>query len=109
VSVLKITNDHLEIFHEGFCKDLHGHVKKEEGRLNPNPLRNQRSDAYESFCMHLNFKEGFGLNLNLKFWQWILMHPNRVSNEKITGLLTAVRSRSPTLQTPARSENPSAR
>jgi hypothetical protein len=56
----KIANDHLEIFHEGFEKDSHGRVMIEEGLLNQNPLRNRRSDAYESVCKHLNFWEGFG-------------------------------------------------
>jgi hypothetical protein len=54
----KIANDHLEIFHEGFGKDFLGHFMKEEGLLNPNPLRNRRSD-YESVCKHLNSFEIF--------------------------------------------------
>jgi hypothetical protein len=37
----KITNDHLEIFHEGFGKDSDGRVMKKEGLLNPKPLRNR--------------------------------------------------------------------
>jgi hypothetical protein len=46
----KIANDHLEIVHEGIEKDSHGRIIKGEGLLNPNPLRNRRSDAYESVC-----------------------------------------------------------
>jgi hypothetical protein len=49
-----ITNEHLEIFHEGFGKDSHGHVMKNESLPNPNPVR---SYAYKSFCKHLNFWE----------------------------------------------------
>jgi hypothetical protein len=49
-----ITNDHLEIFHEGFGKDSRGHL------LNSNPLRNRRSDAYETVCKHFIFWEDLG-------------------------------------------------
>jgi hypothetical protein len=55
VEFRKIANDHLQIFHEGFGKDFHRHVMEEKGLLNPNPLRNRRSDAYESVCKQLNF------------------------------------------------------
>jgi hypothetical protein len=71
----KIANDHLEIIHEGFGKDFHGHVMKEEDLLNPNPLRNRRSDAYESVCKQYNFWKVFGRIFFLgKFWEnfWFL-------------------------------------